>query len=96
MNFYYLERLLYCLDIIIFTFGRLSTFSRKVALLFFRTRKALLKVMASLWQNGVWSFQTGGTKFERFLPRNQHTERKLLNFENWISGGLRSFQKSEV
>ena len=28
----------------------------------------------------------GGTKLERFLPKNQHTQRKLLNFENWISG----------
>ena len=48
-----------------------------------------------LWQYGLWSFQTGGTKLERFLPKNQHTHRKLLNFENWINGGLRSFQKSE-
>ena len=47
-----------------------------------------------LWQYGLWSFQTGGTKLERFLPKNQHTQRKLLTFENWISGGLRSFQKS--
>ena len=39
-----------------------------------------------LWQYGLWSFQTGGTKLERFLPKNQHTERKLLNFENWVSG----------
>jgi cell division protein FtsW (lipid II flippase) len=36
-----------------------------------------------------------GTKLEKFLPKNQHTQRKLFNFENWISGGLRSFQKSE-
>ena len=43
----------------------------------------------------VGGFQTGGTKLERFLPKNQHTQRKLLNFENWISGGLRSFQKSD-
>ena len=28
-----------------------------------------------------------GTKLERFLPRNQHTNRKLLNFENWSNGG---------
>ena len=49
----------------------------------------------SIWQYGLWSFQTGGTKLERFLPKNQHTPRKLLNFENWINGGLRSFQKSE-
>ena len=26
-----------------------------------------------LWQYGLWSFQTGGTKLERFLPKNQHT-----------------------
>jgi hypothetical protein len=46
-----------------------------------------------LWQYGLWSFQTGGTKLERLLPKNQHPQRKLLNFENWISGGLRSFKK---
>ena len=34
----------------------------------------------------LWSFQTGGTKLERFLARNQHAQRKLLNFENRISG----------
>ena len=28
------------------------------------------------------------TKLERFLPKNQHTERKLLNFENWCSGEM--------
>ena len=50
--------------------------------------------ISGLWQYGLWSFQTGGTKLERFLPKNQHTQSKLLNFENWISGGLRSFQKS--
>ena len=50
----------------------------------------------ALWQYGLWSFQTGGTKFERFLPQNQCTQRKLFNFENWISGGLRSFQNFKV
>ena len=34
----------------------------------------------------MWSFQTGGTKLERFLPKNQHTQRKLFNFENWVNG----------
>ena len=48
-----------------------------------------------VWQYRLWSFQTGGMKLESFLPKNQHPQRKLLNFENWISGGLRSFQKSE-
>ena len=40
----------------------------------------------TLWQGGLWSFQTGGTKLEIFLPKNQHTQSKLLNFENWVSG----------
>ena len=39
-----------------------------------------------LWHYRLWSFQTGGTKLERFLPKNQHTQRKLLSFENWVSG----------
>ena len=49
----------------------------------------------SVWQYRLWSFQTRGMNLERFLPKNQHTQRKLLYFENWISMGLRSFQKSE-
>ena len=28
----------------------------------------------------------GDTKLERFLPKNQHTQRKSLNFENWVNG----------
>ena len=39
-----------------------------------------------LWQYSLWSFQTGGTKAERFLPKNQHTQWNLLNFKNWING----------
>ena len=35
----------------------------------------------SLWQYGLWSFQAECTKLERFLHKNQHTQRKLLNFE---------------
>ena len=42
----------------------------------------------TLWQYGLWSFQAGGTKLERFLYKNQHTQRKLLNFEFWINGEL--------
>ena len=33
-------------------------------------------------------FSSGGTKLERFLDKNQHTQRKLLNFEFWINGEL--------
>ena len=35
-----------------------------------------------LWQYRLWSFQTRGIKLERFLPKNQHTQRKLLYFVN--------------
>ena len=41
--------------------------------------------MPILWQYGLWRFQAGGTKLERSLPKNQHTQRKLLNFENWVN-----------
>ena len=30
----------------------------------------------------------GDIKLERFLPKNQHTLRKLLNFDFWINGEL--------
>ena len=33
-------------------------------------------------------FSNGVTKLERFLPKNQHTQRNLLNFENWVNGEL--------
>ena len=40
-------------------------------------------------QYGLLSFQAGvQTELERFLPKNQHTQGKLLNFENWCSGEL--------
>jgi hypothetical protein len=41
-----------------------------------------------LWQYRLWSFQGRDTKLDRFLAKNQHTQRKLLNFENWSSGEL--------
>ena len=37
-------------------------------------------LQARVWQYGLWSFQAGGTTLERFLQKNQHTQRKLLNF----------------
>ena len=40
----------------------------------------------SKWQYGLSCFQAGYTKVKRFLPKNQHTQRKLLNFENWVDG----------
>ena len=43
-------------------------------------------LICEVWQYGLWSFQMGVTKLESFLPKNQHTQRKLLNSENWCSG----------
>ena len=36
---------------------------------------------------------TGCGKLERFLPKNQHTQRKLLNFENWVNGEVSKVPK---
>ena len=41
----------------------------------------------------VVEFSNGGTKLERFLPKNQHTQRKLLNFENWVNGEVSKVPK---
>ena len=48
----------------------------------------------SIWQYGLWGFQTGSTKLERFLPKDQHTQRKLSNFENWSNGEVSKSAKS--
>ena len=37
---------------------------------------------------GCGVFLRGGTKLERFLHKNQHTQRKLLNFEEWVNGEM--------
>ena len=35
---------------------------------------------------GYGFLKRGGTKLERFCPKNRHTQRKLLNFEIWVNG----------
>ena len=42
--------------------------------------------VSKLWQYWLWSFQAGCTKLERFLHKNQRTQRKLLNFESCVVG----------
>ena len=44
----------------------------------------------------VVKFSSGGTKLERFLPNNQHTQRKLLNFENWYSEEVSKSDKIQL
>ena len=36
----------------------------------------------------VMDLSNGGTKLKRVLPKNQHIQRKLLNFEFWINDEL--------
>ena len=48
-------------------------------------KKSTCYLDSPLWQYGLWRFQRGGTKLERFLPKNQHTQGKLLDFENWVN-----------
>ena len=74
--------------IIINCIVKMSTFSQRYTYRVLQTiqTKLILLCIWAVWQYGLWSFQTGGTKLERFLPMNQHTQRKLLNFENWVDG----------
>jgi regulator of protease activity HflC (stomatin/prohibitin superfamily) len=58
------------------------------------TREARAKIISAdgefkaskVWHYRLWSFNTRDTKLERFLHENQHTQRKLLKFENWTNG----------
>ena len=38
-----------------------------------------LQQPCTIWQYGLWSFQMGVTKLERFLPKNQHTQ-EIIEF----------------
>ena len=84
-----------------YTFAQIQTSCKRVIRIILSLSRLFQKVnlmtsifchLCKVWQYGLWSFQTGGTKLESFLPKNHHTPRKLLNFENWISGGLRVVQ----
>ena len=51
-----------------------------------------------LWHYRLWSFKSRDTKLKIFLHKNQHTQRKLLNFANWTNGEpqyIRILQKSK-
>ena len=52
------------------------------------------QVERAVWQYGLWSFQTGGIRLERLLPKNQQDKGKLLNSENWVSGRVSKSAKS--
>ena len=42
----------------------------------------------AVWHYRLWSFKSRDTKLERFLQKNQHTQRILLNFVFRINGEL--------
>jgi hypothetical protein len=42
---------------------------------------------------GSQVFKWGGTELERVLPKHQHAQRKLLNFENLCTGGREDVKK---
>ena len=45
-----------------------------------------IDVILHYGNTGCQVFKQGGTKLERFLHKNQHTQRKLFNFEDWTNG----------
>ena len=49
-------------------------------------------MMWSMYQ--LWSFKGRDTKLERFLAKNQHIQRNLLNFANWCSGEVSKVAQS--
>ena len=50
------------------------------------------QIVPKVYQYGFMSFRDGDTKLETFLPKNQHTQRKLLNFENLANGEVSKFE----
>ena len=75
-------------DELYFIFG-INTFVLRVSLECITVHNnGYLHIVDYGWQYRLWSFQAEGTKLERFWPKNQHTQRKLLNFEFWINGEL--------
>ena len=52
--------------------------------------------VCKVWQYRLWNFQGRHTKLERFLVKNEHTQRKLLNFESWTNGEPQQLAKLRV
>ena len=52
-------------------------------------------VSVNIMALSLMEFQNQGLKLERFLQKNEHTQKKLLNFENWTNGEPQNLQKSK-
>ena len=66
----------------------LKAYLFKTVPIYFSKISNILIMYSETLSSQIFYCKQGGTKFERFLPKNQHTQRKLLNFENWCSGEL--------
>ena len=54
-----------------------------------KTFSKLILIYPSYGSTGSGVFKRGGTKLERFLPKNQHNQTKLLNFKlSWDNGEM--------
>ena len=51
-----------------------------------KRQKKLLIFIYNWYGNTDCGVFKQGTKLERFIPKHQHTQKKLLNFENWVNG----------
>ena len=71
-------------------------YQEKVLSFFFCSLKLQVKVYCRVWHYRLWSFKARDTKLERFLHKNQHTQSKLLNFENWTNGEPQELAKIRV
>ena len=47
----------------------------------------------ALW---VVEFSNGRCKIRKISPKNQHPQRKLLNFENWVNGEALKLEVSKI
>ena len=41
----------------------------------------------------VVEFLSGEYQIRKILPKNQHTQRKLMNFENWVNGEVSKIRR---
>ena len=64
--------------------GSIANYKETISATLLKT--VALYVLVVYGNTGCGVFKWGGTKLGRFLPKNHHTQRKLLNFENWVNG----------
>ena len=79
----YLDRMIYGFFILKIEWNVLN---KSENILFSEANKAIYSVYTMVIR--IFEFSCGGTKLERFLPKNQRTQRKLLKCNNWFNGEL--------